>query len=96
MLFLILVFINTIFIFLILGAEFLAISISIIYVGAISILFPFVVTSLNLRVVELYSPYFSYLPIGTFLGILSIFESIIVLFYGQSVSIYIEDNYLLQ
>lgn len=52
----------------------MAFIILIVYVGAISILFLFVVMMLDLRVVELHSTFFNYLPIGSFIGILFFFE----------------------
>ena len=54
-LFLIIVFLITTNIFIIIGAEFLALFILIIYVGAISVLFLFVIMMLNLRLVESYN-----------------------------------------
>lgn len=54
---------------LLLGAEFLSIIIVIIYIGAIAILFLFVIMMLNLRIVEVYNSLVSYFPIGSFLGI---------------------------
>jgi NADH-quinone oxidoreductase subunit J len=50
--------------FLLLGVEFIAIVILTVYVGAISVLFLFVVMLLNLRIVELYSMFFSYFSVG--------------------------------
>jgi NADH-quinone oxidoreductase subunit J len=54
--------------FLLLGAEFLAILIIIVYIGAISILFLFVIMMLNLRIVEVYNSLINYFSIGSFLG----------------------------
>lgn len=68
-LFLILVYLFAASLFMLLGAEFLAILIFIIYIGAISILFLFVIMLLNLRTVELHSTFFNYLPVGSFLGL---------------------------
>lgn len=65
-LFLILCFIFCSFLFVILGAEFLGILILIVYVGAISILFLFVLMMLNIRLLEIYIDFFRYLPIGLF------------------------------
>jgi len=72
--FLILVFLFSSILFIILGAEFLAVLVIIIYVGAISILFLFVVMMLNLRIMELYSSFFNYLPIGSLIGLFFCFE----------------------
>jgi NADH-quinone oxidoreductase subunit J len=67
-LFLISIYLLTSIFFLILGAEFLAILLLIVYVGAVSILFIFVVMMLNLRVTEVYNTLMNYLPIGSFIG----------------------------
>jgi len=73
-LYLICVFILSSLCFLLLGAEFLSIIIVIIYIGAISILFLFVIMMLNLRIVEVYNTLVSYFPIGSFLGLFFILE----------------------
>ncbi len=58
------IYLTTSIVYIIIGAEFLALSLIIIYVGAISILFLFVIMMLNLRTVELYNKYTIYIPIG--------------------------------
>src|ERR1700727_76460 len=73
-LFLILVYLLSACLFMTFGAEFLAILLFIIYVGAISILFLFVIMLLNLRIVELHSTFFNYFPVGSFLGLFFFFE----------------------
>lgn len=65
--FLILAFILAALFFLLLGVEFMAVVLLTVYVGAISVLFLFVVMLLNLRIVELYSIFFSYFSVGWFL-----------------------------
>lgn len=67
--FLILIFLMTTIIFVLVGAEFLAIAVLIIYVGAIAILFLFVVMMLNLRILELYSSFHYHIPIGGIIGL---------------------------
>jgi len=67
--FLIVIFLLTTVLFILLGAEFLAIAVLIIYVGAISILFLFVVMMLNLRILELYSSFYHHVPIGGVIGL---------------------------
>lgn len=52
----------------VLGAEFLSILLLVIYVGAVSILFLFVVMMLNLRIIEYYTTFYNYLPLGFFVG----------------------------
>jgi NADH-quinone oxidoreductase subunit J len=78
-LYLILVFILNSLCFLLLGAEFLSILIIIIYIGAISILFLFVIMMLNLRIVEVYNTLITYFPIASFLSIFFFFEFIYIL-----------------
>jgi NADH-quinone oxidoreductase subunit J len=63
------VFIETGIIFLIFGAEFLAVLLITVYVGAIAILFLFVVMMLDLRLVDLYGTTYYSFPVGAFLGI---------------------------
>jgi NADH-quinone oxidoreductase subunit J len=67
-------------IFMMIGAEFVSLLVLIIYVGAISILFIFVIMLLNLRLVDLYTGLHNYLPIGGFIGILLVIEIIIFIF----------------
>jgi NADH-quinone oxidoreductase subunit J len=67
--------------FILLGAEFLALLLLIVYVGAISILFLFVVMMLNLRLVEIYGDLYGYLPVGALIGFLFFFQMLIAVFY---------------
>lgn len=67
--FLILIFLMTTLLFILVGAEFLAIAVLIIYVGAVAILFLFVVMMLNLRILELYSSFYNHIPIGGVIGL---------------------------
>ena len=80
-LFLVLVFIMTAVLLLLIGAEFLAILLITVYVGAIAILFLFVVMLLNLRMVEVYSSFYYHIPIGAFVGLL--FYSILFCIFYQ-------------
>lgn len=66
---LVLVFLQTAILFLLLGAEFLAILLVTVYIGAIAILFLFVVMLLNVRVVEIYSSLQYHIPIGALAGL---------------------------
>lgn len=71
----------------------MAFIILIVYVGAISILFLFVVMMLDLRIVELYSTFFNYLPIGSFIGVLFFFEIFCLILYDFSLyNLYFLDN----
>jgi len=59
--------------------EFLAIMFLIIYVGAIGILFLFVVMMLNVKVTELNDSFIRYLPIGAIIGFIFLFEVFLVI-----------------
>src|SRR5215472_5030245 len=63
-LFLILAFFNVAGLFVLIGAEFLAMILVIVYVGAVAVLFLFVVMMLDIDFRELRSGFVSYLPIG--------------------------------
>lgn len=67
-LFLILAFFNVAGLFLLLGAEFLALVLLIVYVGAVAVLFLFVVMMLDVDFAELKSGFLSYLPVGLLIG----------------------------
>lgn len=61
---LIVVFCCTTVVFLLLGLEFIAITFLVVYVGAIAVLFLFVVMMLNIKIMELDEIYWRYLPVG--------------------------------
>ncbi len=67
-LFLILAFFNVAGLFLLLGAEFLALTLLIVYVGAVAVLFLFVVMMLDVDFAELKSGFLNYLPAGLLVG----------------------------
>jgi NADH-quinone oxidoreductase subunit J len=77
-LFLILVFMNSVGLLLLLEVEFLAMTFLIVYVGAIAVLFLFVVMMLNLKIGNLNENIIRYLPIGSFLGFIFILEIFII------------------
>jgi len=68
-LFLILAFINAAGLFIMLGAEFLAMLMVIVYVGAVAVLFLFVVMMLDVDFAELRAGYMKYFPIGALVGL---------------------------
>lgn len=68
-LFLILAFFNAAALFLLAGAEFLAMILVIVYVGAVAVLFLFVVMMLDVNFTELRKGFVRYLPIGAVVGI---------------------------
>ncbi len=73
-LFLILAFFNAAGLFLIAGAEFLALILVIVYVGAVAVLFLFVVMMLDIDFAELRGGFQKYLPIGAAVGALLLIE----------------------
>jgi NADH-quinone oxidoreductase subunit J len=77
-LFLILTFVNAAGLFLLLGAEFLAMILVVVYVGAVAVLFLFVVMMLDVDFAELRQGFLSYLPVGAVLGIVFLIELILV------------------
>jgi NADH-quinone oxidoreductase subunit J len=68
-LFLILAFFNAAGLFLLIGAEFVAMILVIVYVGAVAVLFLFVVMMLDINIAKLKEGFLEYLPIGTLIGI---------------------------
>ncbi len=79
-LFLILAFFNTAGLFLLIGAEFLAMILVIVYVGAVAVLFLFVVMMLDIDFDELRSGFVRYLPVGGAVGLVLLAELFVVIF----------------
>jgi NADH-quinone oxidoreductase subunit J len=77
-LFLILAFVNAAGLFLMMGAEFLAMILVIVYVGAVAVLFLFVVMMLDVDFAELRQGFLQYLPVGVLIGIVFLLELILV------------------
>jgi NADH-quinone oxidoreductase subunit J len=77
-LFLILAFVNAAGLFILLGAEFLAMILIVVYVGAVAVLFLFVVMMLDVDFAELKQGFLRYLPIGALIGGLVLVELIFV------------------
>ena len=73
-LFLIGAFFNAAGLFLIAGAEFLALILVIVYVGAVAVLFLFVVMMLDVDFAELRGGFQKYLPVGAAVGVVLLFE----------------------
>jgi NADH-quinone oxidoreductase subunit J len=78
-LFLILAFFNAAGLFVLLGAEFLALILVIVYVGAVAVLFLFVVMMLDIDFAELRRGFLKHLPFGALVGLLILGELIFVL-----------------
>ena len=78
-LFLILALCNASGLFMLMGAEFLALILIVVYVGAVAVLFLFVVMMLDVDFVEMREGFLQYLPIGGIIGIILAIELILVL-----------------
>jgi NADH:ubiquinone oxidoreductase subunit 6 (subunit J) len=78
-LFLVLVFCNAAGLLILLETEFLAMLFLVVYVGAIAVLFLFVVMMLNVRVTELNQSVLRYIPIGGLILIIFLFEILSVI-----------------
>ena len=79
-LFLILAFFNAAGLFILLGAEFVAMILVIVYVGAVAVLFLFVVMMLDINFTELRQGINTYLPFGLALGIVLFIELVFLVF----------------
>jgi NADH-quinone oxidoreductase subunit J len=77
-LFLILAFFNSAALFVLLGAEFLAMIMVVVYVGAVAVLFLFVVMMLDINFVEMRQGFLQYLPLGALIGLILLVELALV------------------
>ena len=77
-LFLILTFFNAAGLFVLMGAEFLAMMLVVVYVGAVAVLFLFVVMMLDINFVALRQGFVRYLPIGAIVGLILIAELVFI------------------
>jgi NADH-quinone oxidoreductase subunit J len=77
-LFLILCFFNAAGLFILMGAEFLAMILVVVYVGAVAVLFLFVVMMLDVDFVKLREGFANYLPVGGVIGLIVLAELALV------------------
>jgi NADH-quinone oxidoreductase subunit J len=77
-LYLILAFVNAAGLFVLMGAEFLAMMLIVVYVGAVAVLFLFVVMMLDVDFAELRQGFLQYLPVGVLVGIVMLAELLMV------------------
>jgi len=78
-LFLILAFFNTAALFVLIGAEFIAMILVIVYVGAVAVLFLFVVMMLDINLARIREGFLEYLPVGVMIGAALFFEILFAL-----------------
>jgi NADH-quinone oxidoreductase subunit J len=100
-LFLVLVFCNAAGLLLLLETEFLAMLLLIVYVGAVAVLFLFVVMMLNIRLTELNESVLRYIPLGGIMLLIFLFEILSVIngdlipFFSNNLFIFEQDNVIL-
>jgi NADH-quinone oxidoreductase subunit J len=100
-LFLVLVFCNAAGLLILLETEFLAMLFLVVYVGAIAVLFLFVVMMLNVRVTELNQSLLRYIPIGGLILIIFLFEIVSVIngdlipFFSTNLLVFENDFFIL-
>ena len=78
-LFLILAFFNSAGLFVLMGAEFLAMILVVVYFGAVAVLLLFVVMMLDIKFAELRQGFLQYMPIGALIGIILLAELLLIL-----------------
>ena len=78
-LFLVLAFFNSAGLFVLMGAEFLAMILIVVYVGAVAVLFLFVVMMLDINFVALREGFLQYLPTGGLIGLILLAELVLVI-----------------
>lgn len=81
-LFLILAFFNAAGLFVLIGAEFIAMLLVVVYVGAVAVLFLFVVMMLDINFAEMRAGFQKYLPLGLAVGGILVFE-LVAAVYGD-------------
>ena len=82
-LFLILAFFNAAGLFVLIGAEFIAMLLVVVYVGAVAVLFLFVVMMLDINFAEMRAGFQKYLPLGLSVGGILVFE-LVAAVYGDA------------
>src|ERR1700687_6208230 len=80
-LFLILAFVNASGLFVLMGAEFLAMLLIVVYVGAVAVLFLFVIMMLDIDFAQLRRGFLAYLPIGALIGLFLFGELVFISWY---------------
>ncbi len=79
-LYLILAFVNASGLFVLMGAEFLAMMLVVVYVGAVAVLFLFVIMMLDVDFAQLREGFIEYLPVGLVIGGIFMFELLLIAF----------------
>jgi NADH-quinone oxidoreductase subunit J len=86
-LFLILAFVNASGLFVLMGAEFLAMLLIVVYVGAVAVLFLFVVMMLDINLDVLQKDFKKFVPIASIVGAIIIVETALILWHGYGATV---------
>ena len=86
-LFLVLAFFNAAAIWMLLEAEFLAILLVLVYVGAVMVLFLFVVMMLDINLDALHGDFKKFVPIASIVGAIIIIETALILWHGYGATV---------
>ncbi len=78
-LFLILAFFNSAGLLILIGAELVGMLLVVVYVGAVAVLFMFVVMMLDINFVQLREGFLQYLPLGALVGLILLLELVMVI-----------------
>lgn len=93
-LFLVLAFFSSAALWLLLHAEFLAIALVLVYVGAVMVLFLFVVMMLDINIAPLREGFTRYLPVGALVGLLILIEMVLVVGAWKTEAVTMDPNAL--
>ncbi|MDX1975460.1 MAG: NADH-quinone oxidoreductase subunit J [Rickettsiales bacterium] len=85
--FLILAFFNSAGLFVLLGAEYIAMTLVIVYVGAVAVLFLFVVMMLDINFTEMRQGFMRHLPLGVGIAVVAFIELMIVFYWSIQMKI---------
>lgn len=77
-LWLILAFFNSAGLFVLLGAEYIAMTLVIVYVGAVAVLFLFVVMMLDINITEMRQGFLQYMPVGLSIGVILLIQLFVI------------------
>jgi NADH-quinone oxidoreductase subunit J len=86
-LFLVLAFFNAAAIWMLLEAEFLAILLVLVYVGAVMVLFLFVVMMLDINLDEISRDFKKFVPVASIVGAIIIIETALILWHGYGATV---------
>ncbi|CAG7601161.1 NADH-quinone oxidoreductase subunit J [Candidatus Vallotia tarda] len=93
-LFLVLAFFNAAGIWILLGAEFLAIMLVLVYVGAVMVLFLFVIMMLDINLDILRCNFHRFVPMATLVGAIVVIETTLIIWHSYGTSASLMHNFI--